>query len=47
MAFCGTKITEGNGIGIVIRTGDNTVLGHIKDLANSVSKPKTKLSHEM
>jgi sodium/potassium-transporting ATPase subunit alpha len=47
MAFCGTEIIEGNGIGIVIRTGDKTVLGHIKDLANSVSKPKTKLSHEM
>jgi len=35
MGFCGTLCTEGYGIGIVIRTGDSTVLGLIKDMANS------------
>ena len=41
MAFCGTQCTEGNGVGVVIKTGDSTVLGLIKDMANSVRSPKT------
>ena len=41
MAFCGTQCTEGYGVGIVIRTGDSTVLGLIKDMANSVRSPPT------
>lgn len=47
VAFCGTTCTEGKGIGIVIRTGDSTVLGLIKDLANSVVKPSTQISADM
>jgi sodium/potassium-transporting ATPase subunit alpha len=33
VAFFGTACTNGSGIGIVIRTGDNTVIGQIANLA--------------
>jgi P-type E1-E2 ATPase len=33
VAFFGTSCTNGNGIGIVFKTGDNTVIGQIANLA--------------
>ena len=33
VAFFGTSCTNGNGYGIVFKTGDNTVIGQIANLA--------------
>lgn len=33
MAFLGTLCKEGRGKGIVVRIGQNTIMGHIADLA--------------
>lgn len=35
LCFFGTLIKEGSGKGVVIRIGDNTVLGQIADLTSS------------
>jgi len=47
MAFFGTLCKEGRGRGIVVRIGDNTVLGQIADLAASGEKVKTPLRKEL
>ena len=47
LAFFGTLCKEGEGFGIVIRIGDNTVLGQIADLASSGEKVKTPLRIEL
>jgi sodium/potassium-transporting ATPase subunit alpha len=40
VAFFGTSCTNGSGIGIVFKTGDNTVIGQIANLALSASGDK-------
>lgn len=47
MAFFGTSCTEGTGVGIVIFTGDNTVIGKIANLAQSAKSSKTTLAIEI
>ena len=47
LAFFGTSCTEGTGVGIVIFTGDNTVIGKIANLAQSAKSTQTTLSIEI
>jgi sodium/potassium-transporting ATPase subunit alpha len=47
LMFYGTLVTEGEGIGLAIRTGDNTVIGQIAHLAQSTVSLDTPLSREM
>jgi len=47
VAFFGTQCTEGSGTGIVIRTGDNSVIGLIASLSQSAEKKETPLSMEI
>lgn len=47
MAFFGTMCKEGAGKGVVVRVGDNTVLGQIADLASSEEAPPTPLRLEI
>lgn len=43
VAFFGTACTNGFGIGIVFKTGDNTVIGQIASLASSAETRETTL----
>ncbi|KAL4483686.1 hypothetical protein ABPG73_002428 [Tetrahymena malaccensis] len=47
IAFFGTLCKEGNGKGIVICTGDRTMLGQIADLSSGEKKVKTPLRIEL
>lgn len=47
MAFFGTLCKEGTGKGIVVKIGENTVLGQIADLAAGGDKVKTPLRIEL
>ncbi len=47
LMFFGTLLLEGEGIGIVIRTGNNTVIGQIANLANTAVKLETPLKREI
>ncbi|KAL4509385.1 hypothetical protein ABPG72_018316 [Tetrahymena utriculariae] len=47
IAFFGTLCKEGNGKGIVISTGDRTMLGQIADLSSGEKKTKTPLRVEL
>lgn len=47
LAFFGTLCKEGRGKGIVVRIGENTVLGQIADLAQGGDKTKTPLRIEL
>lgn len=47
LAFYTSLATEGDAIGVVIRTGDNTVLGKIANLANSSKKKDSPLTTEI
>lgn len=47
VAFFGTMCTLGSGAGIVIRTGDDTVIGRIANLSTSTGEKKTPLAIEM
>eukprot|EP00002_Diphylleia_rotans_P007754 TRINITY_DN1741_c0_g1_i4.p1 TRINITY_DN1741_c0_g1~~TRINITY_DN1741_c0_g1_i4.p1 ORF type:complete len:1012 (+),score=263.44 TRINITY_DN1741_c0_g1_i4:79-3114(+) len=47
VAFYGTLATEGSGIGIVIGTGDNTVIGRIAGLAASTATEETPIHREI
>jgi sodium/potassium-transporting ATPase subunit alpha len=47
LAFFGTACTAGTGIGIVISTGDKTVIGQIANLAQSAESAQTPLSIEI
>jgi sodium/potassium-transporting ATPase subunit alpha len=47
VAFFGTSCTSGTGIGIVFKTGDNTVIGQIANLASSAETTESPLSIEI
>lgn len=47
LCFFGTLIKEGSGKGVVVRIGDNTVLGQIADLTSTGETPKTPLRIEL
>jgi sodium/potassium-transporting ATPase subunit alpha len=47
MGFFGTQVKEGSGKGIIVRIGENTVLGQIADLASGGAKVKTPLRIEL
>lgn len=47
LAFFGTACTFGNGVGVVINTGDRTVIGQIANLAQSAQTSETPLSTEI
>jgi sodium/potassium-transporting ATPase subunit alpha len=47
VAFFGTMCTAGAGTGIVIKTGDSTVIGRIAGLASSTENLQTTLSIEI
>ena len=47
VAFFGTLCTAGAGTGIVIRTGDDTVIGRIANLSQSAEAAETPLSMEI
>jgi len=47
VCFFGTQCTEGKGMGICIKTGDNTVIGSIANLASEAEVKETPLSNEI
>ena len=47
VAFFGTECTDGKGTGICFKTGDNTVIGQIANLAESADAVQTPLSIEI
>jgi sodium/potassium-transporting ATPase subunit alpha len=47
LAFNGTLCVNGEGFGIVIRTGDNTVLGQIAGLTAGETKRESPLAQEI
>lgn len=47
VAFFGTFCTSGQGVGIVFRTGDSTVIGQIANLAQSAQISETPLAIEI
>lgn len=47
VAFFGTSCTAGSGTGICFKTGDNTVIGQIANLASSAESAETPLSIEI
>ncbi|MDZ7757717.1 cation-transporting P-type ATPase [Rhodohalobacter sp.] len=47
MAFNGTVVTDGSGLGIVTGTGMNTELGRISELAESAEKSATPLQKKL
>src|SRR5690625_7033423 len=47
MAFMGTIVTRGTGIGIVVGTGMNTVMGQIATLMVKTKKTTTPLEHKL
>lgn len=47
VAFFGTFCTNGQGVGIVFKTGDNTVIGQIANLAQSAQTTETPLAIEI
>lgn len=47
LAFFGTACTFGDGLGVVINTGDRTVIGQIANLAQSAQSSETPLSTEI
>jgi sodium/potassium-transporting ATPase subunit alpha len=47
VAFFGTMCTAGEGTGICFKTGDNTVIGQIANLASSAESAETPLSIEI
>lgn len=47
MGFMGTLITRGSGIGIVVGTGMNTVMGQIASLLAGTKKTITPLEHKL
>jgi sodium/potassium-transporting ATPase subunit alpha len=47
VAFFGTQCTAGSGIGICFKTGDETVIGKIANLASSAESEPTPLSIEI
>lgn len=47
VAFFGTMCTDGSGKGIVIRIGDDTVIGRIATLTTSTTAKETPLSNDI
>lgn len=47
LAFFGTMVVEGEGIGIVIRTGNSTVIGELATLATETESVETHLGQEL
>jgi magnesium-transporting ATPase (P-type) len=47
LAFFGTQCPKGSGTGLVITTGDSTVIGRIKDLATSTGDEQTPINKEI
>lgn len=47
LAFCSSNVVEGNGRGIVIATGVDTMIGHIAVLAKGLSKEETPMTRDI
>ena len=47
MAFMGTMITRGNGIGVIVETGMSTEMGRIADLIQSTEEMETPLQRRL
>jgi len=47
MAFSGTMVTSGQGMGFVVATGDRTEIGHISGLISRTETPTTRLLLKM
>ncbi|WP_026089279.1 MULTISPECIES: cation-translocating P-type ATPase [Bacillus] len=47
MAFMGTMVTRGKGVGIVTAIGMQTAMGHIADMLQSAEKMITPLQHKL
>lgn len=47
MAFSATLVTQGRGAGIVIATGNETQIGTINALVNTVEKKKTNVLEQI
>lgn len=47
VAFFGTLCTNGNGTGIVFKTGDDTVIGQIANLAQTAESGETPIAREL
>lgn len=47
VAFFGTSCTNGQGVGIVFKTGDETVIGQIANLAQTAESGETPIAHEL
>lgn len=47
LAFNGSPITEGQGVGVVMRTADHTYIGHLAQLTNSTRHGETTFEHEV
>ncbi|KNE59953.1 Na,H/K antiporter P-type ATPase, alpha subunit [Allomyces macrogynus ATCC 38327] len=47
LAFNGTLVVAGDGYGVVIRTGDNTVIGQIASMTQGESKRQSPLTSEI
>lgn len=47
VAFFGTTCTSGSGTGIVIKTGNNTVIGQIANLAANADNEETPIAREL
>ncbi|OQV25202.1 Sodium/potassium-transporting ATPase subunit alpha-B [Hypsibius exemplaris] len=47
LAFYSTSVMQGTAIGVVIYTGDNTVMGRVANLASNIEQVKTPLNKEL
>merc|ERR1719370_480939 len=47
LAFFSTNAVEGNGVGIIVQTGDNTVMGRIANLASGLGTGQTPIAKEI
>eukprot|EP01133_Synstelium_polycarpum_P013712 gene13712-16165_t len=47
LAFCGTLVMDGSARGVIIRTGSNTLIGKIADLASNTATTETTLQIEI
>lgn len=47
MAYRGTSVAMGHGVGIVVGTGGNTEVGQIEMLAGVAERPKTPMQHQL
>lgn len=47
MAWMGTYVSEGSGLGVVVATGDHTAVGKLASAVQNVDNPETPLQREM